>query len=112
MDGCSRLGHGRGFFRVISGANLLINIMEGPRKFSCDFATEFSGCFRTRLPKGTPFGAWGKIYDVYNFCYGSPFQAHELPKRSYRRWVHFQHLGFSTQQYESLSDHNVVKCWA
>src|SRR5581483_4757125 len=33
MDGCSRLGHGRGFLRVISGANLLINIIEGPRKF-------------------------------------------------------------------------------
>src|SRR5581483_10520201 len=56
MDGCSRLGHGRGFLRVISGAKLLINIIEGPRKFSGDFATRFSGCFRTRLPKGTPIG--------------------------------------------------------
>src|SRR5581483_928572 len=54
MDRCSRLGHGRGFLRVISGANLLINIIEDPRKFSGDFATGFSGCFRTRLPKGTP----------------------------------------------------------
>src|SRR5581483_8142287 len=33
MDGCSRLGHGRGFLRVISGANLLINIIEGPINF-------------------------------------------------------------------------------
>src|SRR5581483_8267674 len=54
MDGCTPLGHGRGFLRVISGANLLINIIEGPRKFSSDFATGFSGSFRTRLPKGTP----------------------------------------------------------
>src|SRR5581483_11670340 len=44
MDGCRRLGHGRGFLRVISGANLLINIIEGPRKFSGDFATGFFGC--------------------------------------------------------------------
>src|SRR5581483_6969965 len=54
MDGCSLLGHGRGFLRVISGANLLINIIEGPHKFSGDFATGFSGCFWTRLPNGTP----------------------------------------------------------
>src|SRR5581483_7750181 len=54
MDGCCRLGHVRGFLRVISGANLLINIIEGPRKFSGDFATGLSGCFRTSLPKGTP----------------------------------------------------------
>src|SRR5581483_11148037 len=108
MDGCSPLGHGRGFLPVISGGNLLINIVEGPRKFSGDFATRFSGCFRTRLPKGTPFGAWAKFYDVHNFCYGSPFQAHKLSKRSYRRRVHFQHFGFCTQQYETLSGHNPV----
>src|SRR5581483_3416281 len=75
----------QGIFQFNSGANLLINIIEGPRKFSCDFATKYSGCFRTRLPKGTPFGAWAKIYDVHNFCYGIPFQAHELSKRSYQR---------------------------
>src|SRR5581483_7236791 len=61
MDGCRRLGHGRGFLRVISGANLLINIIEGPRKFSDDFATGFSGCFRTRLPNGYPLWCLGKI---------------------------------------------------
>src|SRR5581483_7743801 len=54
-------GMGGVFLRVISGANLLINIIEGPRKISGDFAMGFSGCFRTRLPKGTPFGAWAKF---------------------------------------------------
>src|SRR5581483_58152 len=98
----------QGLFQFNSGANLLINIIEGPRKFSGDFATEYSGCFWTRLPKGTPFGAWAKFLDVHNFCYGSPFQAHKLSKRSYRRRVHFQHFGFCTQQYETLSGHNPV----
>src|SRR5581483_10090533 len=68
MDGCSRLGHGRGFLWVISGANLLINIIEGPRKFSGDFVTGFSGCFRTRLPKGTPFGAWANFKTSITFA--------------------------------------------
>src|SRR5581483_9383689 len=52
-------GMGGVFLRVISGANLLINIIEGPRKFSGDFATRFSGCFQTMLPKGTP--TWAKF---------------------------------------------------
>src|SRR5581483_8083167 len=51
----------QGLSQFNSSANLLINIIGGPRKFSGDFATEYSGCFRTRLPKGTPFGAWAKI---------------------------------------------------
>src|SRR5581483_11788755 len=74
MDGCSRLGHGRGFLRVISGANLLINIIEGPRKFSGDFATGISGCFRTRLPKGTTFGAWENFKTSITFATGVRFR--------------------------------------
>src|SRR5581483_5373252 len=74
MDGCSRLGHGRGFLRVISGANLLLNIIEGPRKISGDFATGFSGCIRTRLPKGTPFGAWENFKMSITFATGVRFR--------------------------------------
>src|SRR5581483_7064578 len=74
MDGCSRLGHRRGFLRVISGANLLINIIEGRRKFSGDFATGFSGCFWTRLPKGTPYRAWQKFKTSITFATGVRFR--------------------------------------
>ena len=53
MDGCNRLGHGRGFLQVISGANLLINIIEGPRKFSGDFP-DASGPGYQRVPPLVP----------------------------------------------------------
>src|SRR5581483_4601778 len=74
MDGCSRLGHGRGFLRVILGPNLLINIIEGPRKFSGGFAMGFSGCLRTRLPKGTPFGAGQNFKTSITFATGVRFR--------------------------------------
>src|SRR5581483_7311126 len=74
MDGCSRLGHGRGFLRVISGANLLINIIEGPRKISGDFATGFFGCSRTRLPKGTPLVPGQKFKTSITFATGVRFR--------------------------------------
>src|SRR5581483_217193 len=57
MDGCSRLGHGRGFLRVISGANLLINIIEGPRKFLVISPRDFpdaSGPGYQRVPPSVP----------------------------------------------------------
>src|SRR5581483_3780395 len=57
MDGCSRLGHGRGLLRVISGANLLINIIEGPRKFSGISPRDFpdaSGPGYQRVPPLVP----------------------------------------------------------
>jgi len=34
MGGCGSLGHESDFLHVISGANLLINILDGPCKFS------------------------------------------------------------------------------
>src|SRR5581483_11765042 len=64
----------QGLFQFNSGANLLINIIEGPRKLSVDFATEYSGCFRTWLPKGTPFGAWAKIKTSITFATGIHFR--------------------------------------
>src|SRR5581483_11886055 len=74
MDGCSRLGHGRGFLRVISGANLLTNIIEGPSKFSGDFATGFSGCLLTRLPKGTPLVPGQNFKTSITFATGVRFR--------------------------------------
>src|SRR5581483_8090871 len=74
MDGCSRLGHGRGFLRVISGANLIINMIEGPHKFSGDFATGFSGCFRTRLPRVTPLVPWQNFNTFITFATGVRFR--------------------------------------
>src|SRR5581483_7951203 len=93
MDGCSRLGPGRGFIRVISGANLLINIIEGPRKFSGDFATGFSGCFRTKLPKGTSFGAWAKFKTSITFARGVRF-----------RPTNYQNEAIDDDYFSSISD--------
>src|SRR5581483_6018054 len=67
-------GAWRGFLRVISGANLLINIIEGPRKFSGDFSTGFPGCFRTRLPKGTSLVPGQKFKTSVTFATGVRFR--------------------------------------
>src|SRR5581483_8220386 len=62
------------FFQFNSGANLRNNIIDGPRKISCDFATEFSGCFRTRLPKGTPLVPGQKFKTSITFVTGVRFR--------------------------------------
>src|SRR5581483_3738571 len=64
------------FFQFNSSAHLLINIIEGPRKFSCDFATKLSGCFRTRLPKGTvpPLVSGQKFKTSITFATGVRFR--------------------------------------
>jgi hypothetical protein len=75
------LGHESDFLHVLSGANLLINIVDGPR--------EFSGKSGTVCPdektKGVIRQKVGVTLDVHNFCYGSPFHAHDQAKRSYGR---------------------------
>jgi len=75
------LGHESDFLHVISGVILLINILEGPR--------EFSGKSVMVVPdektKGVIRQNVGVTLDVHNFCYGSPFQAHNQSKRTYGR---------------------------
>ena len=34
MGGCGSLGHESDFLHVVSGVKLIINILDGPRKFS------------------------------------------------------------------------------
>jgi len=75
------LGHESGFFHVLSGVNLVINILDGAREFSGKSATvgpdeKTKGDIRQKV---------GVTLDVHNFCYGSPFQAHNQSKRSYGR---------------------------
>ena len=51
------MGNGRGFLLVISGANLLINIIEGPRKFLVISPRDFpnaSGPGHQRVPPLVP----------------------------------------------------------
>jgi hypothetical protein len=75
------LGHESDFLHVISGVILLINILEGPREFSGKSVTVVPG----EKTKGDIRQKVGVTLDVHNFCYGSPFQAHNLSKRSYGR---------------------------
>jgi hypothetical protein len=75
------LGHESGFLHVLSGENLLINILDGPREFSGKSGTvgpdeKTKGVIRQKV---------GVTLHVHNFCYGSPFQAHNQSKRSYGR---------------------------
>ena len=81
MGGCGSLGHESDFRHVISGVILLINILDGPR--------EFSGKSGTVGPdektKGVIGQKVGVTLDVHNFCYGSPFRAHNQSKRTYGR---------------------------
>src|SRR5581483_4204209 len=62
------------FFQFNSGANQLINIIEGPRKFSCDFATEFSECFRTRVQRVPPLVPGQKFKTSITFDTGVRFR--------------------------------------
>ena len=75
------MGHESDFLHVLSGANLLINISDGPRKFSGKSGTvgpdeKTKWVIRQKV---------GVILDVHNFCYGSSFQAHNQSNRSYGR---------------------------
>ena len=81
MGGRGSLGHESDFLHVISSANLLINVLDGPREFSGKSSTvgpdeKTKGVIRQKV---------GDTLDVHNFCYGSPFQAHNQSKRSYGR---------------------------
>jgi len=75
------LGYERDFLHLLSGANLLVNILDGPREFSVKSDTvrpdeKTKGVIRQKV---------GVTLDVHNFCYGSPFQDHNQSKRSYGR---------------------------
>src|SRR5581483_7530125 len=83
----------QGFFQFNSGANLLINIIEGPRKYSCDFATEYSGCFRPGYQRGTPFGAWAKFKTSITFATGLRF-----------RPTNYQNEAIDNESISSISD--------
>ena len=81
MGGCGRLWHESDILHVLSGENFLINILDG--------LLEFSGKSDTVCPdektKGVIRQKVGVTLDVHNFCYGSPFQAHNQSKPSYGR---------------------------
>jgi hypothetical protein len=81
VGGCGSLGHESDFIHILSAANLLINILDGPREFSGKSGTvgpdeKTKGVIRQKV---------GVTLDVHNFCYGSPFQAHNQSKRTYGR---------------------------
>ena len=81
MGGCGSLGHESDFLHVLSGANLVINNLDGPH--------EFLGKSGTVRPdeknKGVIRQKVGVTSHVHNFCYGSPFHAQDQSKRSYGR---------------------------
>jgi hypothetical protein len=81
VGGSGRLGHESDFLHVLSCANLLINIWDGPREFSGKSGTVGPG----EKTKGVNRQKVGVILDVHNFCYESPFQAHNQSKQSYGR---------------------------
>ena len=73
------MGHESDFLHVLSGANLLIYILDGLREFSGKSDTvgpdeKTKGVIRQKVVV---------TLDVHNFCNGSPFQAHNQSKRSY-----------------------------
>ena len=75
------MGHESDFLHVLSVANLQINILDGPREFSGKSGTvgpdeKTKGVIRQNV---------GVTLDVHNFCYGSPFKAHNQSKRPYGR---------------------------
>ena len=81
VGGCGSLGYERDFLHLLSGANLLVNIVDGSRGFSGQSDTigpdeKTEGVIRQKV---------GVTSDVHNFCYGSPFHAHDQSKRSYGR---------------------------
>src|SRR5581483_4371652 len=62
------------FFQFNSGANLLINIIEGLRKFSGDFATEYSGCFGLGYQRVPPLVLGQKFKTSITFATGVRFR--------------------------------------
>ena len=69
------------FFTLFQVQTLLINILDGPREFlgkSCTVGPDE----KTKRVIRQKFGV---TLDVHNFGYGSPFQAHSQPKRTYGR---------------------------
>ena len=73
------MGHESDFLHVITSANLLINVLDGPREFLGKSGTvgpdeKTKGVIRQKV---------GVTLDVHNFCYESLFQAHNQSKRSY-----------------------------
>ena len=72
MGGCGNFEQESDFLHVYSHENLLINILDSPYEFS-----EKSG---TVGPDEKTIGVnrqkVGVTLNVHNFCYGSPFQAH------------------------------------
>src|SRR5581483_11382813 len=93
MDGCSRLGHGRGFLRVISGANLLINIVEGPRKISGDFATGFPDASGPSYQRVPPLVLGQNFKSSITFASGVRF-----------RPTNYQHEAIDDDYISSISD--------
>ena len=94
------LGHGRGFIRVISGANLLINIIEGARKFSGDFATGFSDASGPGYQRVPPLVPWQKFKTSITFATGVRF-----------RPMNYQNEGIDDEYISSISDFapNIMK---
>src|SRR5581483_4553113 len=86
-------GAWEGFLRVISGANLLINIIEGPRKFSSDFATGFSRCFRTGYQRVPPLVPGQKFRTSITFATGVRF-----------RHTNYQNEAIDDEYISSISD--------
>ena len=90
MGGCGSLGHESDFLHVISGVNLLVNILDVPHEFSGKSGTVGPG----EKTMGVIRQKVGVTLDVHNFCYGSLFQAHNQSNRSYGRRVQFWGSGF------------------